>query len=140
MVIGYQKLKLGNAGENLPLVSQYKYLGITIDKRLSIKTHKEIIKRVINTYTDRFFKIRTTALTTSIKLQIWDVFIRSCIVYGLESFLNNKSYVKQISSLYRNSLKKIPGLLSRTNTGTLHLMTATITRELPSCCSCLSVC
>jgi hypothetical protein len=70
LVNGRMSQNLGKEYEGFPLVVNYRYLGVTIDKRLTIKEQRKAIKRVVYLYTKRFFKIRTTGIITLIKKQI----------------------------------------------------------------------
>lgn len=69
--------------------------------------HLAKIKHIVDIYIKNFYKIKATDITIAIKRQIWMVFIKSNMTYGIDSFLEEITCMKSMETMFRISLKKL---------------------------------
>lgn len=107
----------------LPWKPKVKYLGVTLDSRLSFKSHvdEKICKgRILLLKLSPLLRSKT--LNTTIKLLIYSAIIRSFLLYGAPVWwpLLSKSNKKKLSSLHNKSLRLISKFHYLISNSTIH--------------------
>ncbi len=85
-----------NTIEGHTLVSEYKYLGILLDTKLSPKTHIHSLNRKLKVYLKRIKILDKRFFTPYSLIKIIDYFVKSRLSYGLSCFLDNESAIRSI--------------------------------------------
>ena len=93
------------SGHNIDIVSEVKYLGITIDSNLTFKKHIKKVSQRIRFSLANFKYIRNTLTLKAAKLYM-NAMIMSHITYCLTSWgQTNSSTLKPLEMLYKQTLK-----------------------------------
>ena len=107
--------KDGNLIRGFPTVTQYKYLGVLLDTKISPASHITSIKNKLNTYLERNRMLHKKYFTPYSLIRIVDYFIKSRISYGLCCFLDSPSAMKRLEDVLARHLKGIFGLPKNTS-------------------------
>jgi len=101
-------LKLG--GKFIPWTNLYKYLGIILDNRLTMK--EEVTKRIKDGRKRNLLIFRLKTCTTRTLRSLWIGYCRSAVAYGLKHywFHLSKALQDKISAFFTVSAKKIVGI------------------------------
>ena len=101
-------LKLG--GKFIPWTDLYKYLGILLDNRLTMKA--EVTKRLKEGVKRNLLVFRLRTCTKRTLRSLWIGYCRSAVVYGLKHyyFHLSKTLQDKIAAYFTVSAKKIVGL------------------------------
>jgi len=101
-------LKLG--GKFIPWTSIYKYLGVLLDNRLTMK--EEVTKRIKDGAKRNLLIFRLKTCTTRTLRSLWIGYCRSAVTYGLKHYWFHLSQALQdkISAFFTVSAKKIVGI------------------------------
>lgn len=101
-------LKLG--GKFIPWTSTYKYLGVLLDNRLTMK--EEVTKRIKDGAKRNLLIFRLKTCTTRTLRSLWIGYCRSAVTYGLKHYWFHLSQALQdkISAFFTVSAKKIVGI------------------------------
>jgi len=91
---------------NLPIVTEYKYLGIKIERNLSGKNHLQYIKKKIDFITHSFHALRQASLNNRFCYNTWQVFVRPLLDYTgtYRRYLTIK-HNEEYEVLHRQSVK-----------------------------------
>jgi hypothetical protein len=101
--------------EGHSVVTECKYLGITIDSKFTPKRHIRAIKSKLKVYLQRNKMLQKKFFTPFSLLRISDYFVKSRLSYGLSCFLDNKSAMKAIENTLLKHLKSIFDLPQKTS-------------------------
>ena len=104
-----------------PVVSEYKYLGILLDSKLSPKYHISALNKKLKEYLQRDKFLQKEYFTPCSLVQIVDYFVRSRLSYGLCCYLDNKAAMKMIDKTLMKHLKGIFSLPTNTSHDRLQL-------------------
>jgi len=117
--INSKKLKKRREYHGYPIVSEYKYLGVVIDSKLSFKQHLEYIRKKIKNGFKLINIMKWKKLGTWRTTYVWMTYILPHLRYGSLVFRNqknlegimsiNKSY-NDYSKIYNGSVKWLYGL------------------------------
>lgn len=90
----------------LPLVRNYKYLGITLDNTLNFKSHIQKLKRKITFITNAFYLLRKSSNSTKFCHGVWTTFIRPLLDYSQSAFaFASETSRDELARLYRTSMR-----------------------------------
>lgn len=100
---------------NLPLVTEYKYLGIRITRDFQPTAHIQGLKKKINYLVNAFKSVGGASQSLKFCVNTWQVFIRPLLDYSQTyfSFLEDR-HREMLNSLYRESARKMMFLKSYT--------------------------
>jgi hypothetical protein len=98
-----------------PVVSEYKYLGVMLDSKMSPITHIANVRKHINTYLKRNRYLYKKQFTPMSLLRLIDYFVKSRLSYGMCCFLDNKRAMKDLQRTLLVHLKSILGLPTNTS-------------------------
>ena len=104
-----------NTIEGHTVVSEYKYLGILLDTKLSPKTHIHSLNRKLKVYLKRNKMLHKRFFTPYSLIRIIDYFVKSRLSYGLSCFLDNESAMRSIEKSLLKHLKSIFDLPENTS-------------------------
>ena len=101
-------LKLGC--KFIPWTNTYKYLGVTLDNRLTMQ--EEVSKRLKEGAKRNLLVFRLKTCSTRTLRSLWIGYSRSAVVYGMKHYWFHLSKVLQnkIAAFFRVSAKKIVGI------------------------------
>src|ERR1700742_836249 len=101
-------LKLG--GRFIPWTNLYKYLGVLLDNRLTMK--EEVVKRIKEGARRNLLVFRLRTCTTRTLRSLWIGYCRSAVLYGLKHywFHLSKTLQDRLADYFTVSAKKIAGL------------------------------
>lgn len=92
-------------GQELELVNEFKYLGVTLDSTLTFKSHIKKIQRTIKFNLSNFKLIRPSLTTVSARV-FMHAMVFSYIEYGFTNWsFTSKAALTQTDSLYKRPLK-----------------------------------
>ena len=85
----------------LPLVNEYKYLGIWFDKKWVWNNHIDyVVSKVKSRLNEwKFLIFRNRYLSTITKLRVWNTIIKPLIMYGSEIWWCDKAQMRKIEGL-----------------------------------------
>ena len=103
--------------EEIPVVKQYRYLGLIFDQKLTIHAHMEHINRKILFQVNALSKILPN-ITAGYRKSLWMTFIKpmyelASLLYQSDSTMTNKNWLERIVT---KSFKRIVGLGKTTPT------------------------
>ena len=117
--INGKKLRSRKQYHGYPIMSEYKYLGVIIDNKLSFKPHLEHIRNKINNGFKLINIMKWKKLGTWRTTYVWMTYILPYLRYGALVYRNyrdengliteNLSF-KEYSKLYNGSIKRLYGL------------------------------
>ena len=92
----------------LPCVDVYKYLGIKINRSITIKDHMDYIKKKVNYITNSLFAIRKAGKNLRFCHNTWSTFVRPLLDYS-QTYLhyctdNDKT---SFETFYRQSMRQM---------------------------------
>ena len=90
-----------------PVVREYKYLGVLIDSKLLVKKHTNIVASRIVDYIGRNKRLLAKYFSPKSYLKIFSYFQKSRLVYGLSTFLDSSSCMKNLKSKLMTFTKSI---------------------------------
>ena len=88
-----------------PVVREYKYMGITVSDRLSVREHLKNLKEIFRQYLERRTKLNSKHCTVKNRVQVWTLCVYPKLSYGIESFIDEKSHIRKAASIISQSLK-----------------------------------
>ncbi len=93
---------------SIPLVTEYKYLGVIITRDLLPNSHLQTLRKKINYLTNAFRSVGGASQSLKFCVNTWHVFIRPLLDYSQTyfSFLQDR-HRKSLNSLYRESARKM---------------------------------
>ena len=93
---------------NIPLVTEYKYLGVLISRNLTPDAHLQMLNKKINFIINAFKSVGGASQSLKFCSNTWQVFIRPLLDYSQTyfSFLENR-HRERLYSLYRKSARKM---------------------------------
>ncbi|KAM3132355.1 hypothetical protein pb186bvf_015569 [Paramecium bursaria] len=100
-----------NQLNGFPVLTEYKYLGILIDKFGTLTPHIELIQKRINFIQKKISWI-SNQLVFKNKLLLWKLYVLPHFLYQIPSLLMSASnkQIEELQQLWRNSLRKCLGL------------------------------
>jgi hypothetical protein len=101
--------------ENFPVVSEYKYLGVTLNSHLTPMTHIYLLNRKLKEYFRRNSFLHKKVFSVSTLTTLVDLFVTSRASYGMCAFLDSPSILKIIEQTILRHLKSILGLPKETS-------------------------
>ena len=107
--------------EGYPVITEYKYLGITIDNKLKIVKHIGNIDKKLNEYFTRNYVLNKRYFSVKSIMLIFGYFHKSRLLYGLPAFVDQESWIKRIDKVMLTNIKKLLKLPTRTNNSKLKL-------------------
>lgn len=111
---GYFKI-LGKRSKNvpphedirgIPKVQSYKYLGITIGCDLRLNEHVTALRERCKKSINLFGKLIGSRISCKTRIEIWQTFTKSFLLYGLETAPLDKGRWTAIERLYLKTLKQ----------------------------------
>jgi hypothetical protein len=102
-----------------PVVRDYKYLGVTIDDRMTCPKQIHIVSGRIDMYFKRNYMLIHKYFSTGGLLQLWSLFQKSRLVYGMSIFADDKTRMKELKTSLLKHLKGILRLPKTTRTSRL---------------------
>jgi len=99
----------------IQFVEKYKYLGITIDQSLNLKTHLNLITKRAYGLVANFFKFMKDVVSVKLRLELWKIYVRPIVEYGAEIFLLLPTKLSKLNTIYHSSLKSALGLGANTS-------------------------
>ena len=107
-------------GQKLKYVESAKFLGLTIDNKLTWSQHIDNLVKRVNMYTSWFYKIRMM-LTEDAGRKLYYAYVHSSILYGLLLYGNaNKTTMTRLQVSHNRSLRILQKLPYRTHNKTLY--------------------
>jgi hypothetical protein len=103
-----------------PLVNEYKYLGVLINDRMNCPKQIHVIGGRIDKYFSRNKWLIHKYFTTGGLIQIWSLFQKSRLVYGMSTFADDKTRMEELSVSLLKHLKGILRLPRTTNTSRIY--------------------
>jgi hypothetical protein len=101
----------------LPLVTEYKYLGVKISRDLTPHAHLNFLNKKINYLVNAFKSIGGSSQNLKFCVNTWHVFIRPLLDYCQTYFyFVEPRHREKLHTLYRESLRKMAFLKSYTPT------------------------
>ena len=91
--------------DGIPVVLEYKYLGITYGPGLNTKAHQDKLKQLAVDFGVFVRKLNTAKFSIQSMINIWKVYGRSIIDYNLVAKCVNKTTFRNIQSYYYKALK-----------------------------------
>ena len=91
--------------EGYPVITEYKYLGITIDNKLKIAKHIGNIDKKVNEYFSRNYILNKRYFSVKSIMQIFGYFHKSRLLYGLPAFVEQKSWINRVNKIMVKILK-----------------------------------
>lgn len=86
-------------------VNQYKYLGVLMDYRLSFEPQiDQLKKRLFSTYSC-FYKLISKVVGVKLRLEIWKVYVKTVMEYGVEIFALMPSKMCKLEAIFLRTLK-----------------------------------
>jgi hypothetical protein len=82
----------------IPIVKEYKYLGVIIDKNINCLKQTRAICSKLNKYRDRNYKLKKIYFSPRSLIQIFNYLQRSRLIYGMSSFVDLQSSMKKLES------------------------------------------
>jgi len=112
---GLKTLNIKRLGD-YEIVSEYKYLGITIDCSLTLDGYITLLKNKLKSFQMNIPKLLVNAISLKVRLELWKVFALSHLAYvpGLLAIVPSK--MKAFSTIYLKSLKQACKLHVNTET------------------------
>ena len=104
--------------KGIPIIQTYKYLGITLNKKLDIK---ERINNKLKEHENREYVMNCKHFSVKNILILHTYFQKSRMVYGLPCFIDQKSNIKNIEKFLMRTLKRMLKFTNYTNTERLKL-------------------
>jgi hypothetical protein len=95
---------LRNLG-GIPEVRSYKYLGIHLRPDMRLKEHVEALRHRCEKSKGLFAKLAASRISVQTRIEIWQVFVKSFLLYGLETGPLDKVAWQLIERCYTNTLK-----------------------------------
>ena len=93
---------------NIPLVTEYKYLGILISRDLTPQAHLQMIAKKITYITNAFKSVGGVSDSLKFCVNTWHVFIRPLLDYSQTYFSFLEDHHRELLySLYRKSARKM---------------------------------
>ena len=89
--------------EGYPILNEYKYLGILIDKKLNIQNHIGFINKKLSEYFRKNYFLNQRYF--SVKSIIYKYFHESRLYYGLPAFIDKQQLLIEFIDLYYIILK-----------------------------------
>ena len=109
---------------NVPVVSQYKYLGLVIDDCGDMKPLNQTLKAQMTAFKRQISMSWAYKVPSKVKLLAWNSLIRSKFMYGLYCVtMHSKRAVPTIKQFFYNSLKNMLQLKSKPRSETLFKIT-----------------
>ena len=105
--------------EGYPILNEYKYLGILMNKKLNIQNHIGSINKKLSEYFRKNYFLNQRYFSVKSIMLLFNYFHKSRLYYGLPSFIDQTSAINRV---YRSILYNIKVLLKlpiRTNNNKL---------------------
>jgi hypothetical protein len=99
-----------------PLVKKYKYLGVLINNKMNCPDHIHVNTGKLNKYFSRNKWLMHKYFSTGGLVQIWNLFQRSKLAYGMSTFADDKTRMKELKLVLLKHLKSILRLPKTTKT------------------------
>ena len=74
--------------EGYPILNEYKYLGILIDKKLNIQNHIGFIKKKLSEYFRKNYFLNQRYFSVKSVMLLFNYFDKSRLYYGLPTFID----------------------------------------------------
>jgi len=97
--------------EGYPILNEYKYLGILIDKKLNIQNHAGFINKKLSKYFRKIYFLNPRYFSLKSIILLFNYFHKSRLYYGLPSFIDQTATINRV---YRSILFNIKILLKST--------------------------
>jgi hypothetical protein len=110
-------------GQNIEFVNNVKYLGVTLDKRMTWKAHIDwSVTKALKTFGQIYLLLKSDKLGTKTKLTLYKALIRSKMTYVCPTWGSaaDKRLMK-LQRLQNRVLRVIGGLPRRTPTRLIHM-------------------
>jgi len=102
---GMKSLKLKKIG-GYHIVSEYKYLGITIDCSLTMDSYVELLKKKVKSFQINIPKLLINTISLKVRLELWKVFVSTHLSYAFGILAILPSKVKAFEVVYMKTLKQ----------------------------------
>ena len=80
--------------EGYPVIKEYKYLGTIINDKMKINKHICNIDKKIGEYFTRNYVLNKRYFSVKSIMLIFESFHKSRLLYGLEAFIEQKSWIE----------------------------------------------
>ena len=90
----------------IPKVQNYKYLGVTIGCDIRLTEHVSILRERCKKSGNLFGKLVSSQISCQTRIEIWQTFTKSFLLYGLETAPLSKNNWIAIERLYLKTLKQ----------------------------------
>ena len=107
--------------EEYPIISECKYLGILINDQMNIKKHIGNIDKKLDEYFQRNYILNKKYLSVKSIMLIFGYFHKSRLLYGLPSFIDQKSKIDRVDNIMVFNIKRLWKLTNRTNSERLKI-------------------
>ena len=101
--------------EGYPIINEYKYLGILIDKKLNIQNHIGFINKKLSEYFRKNYFLNQRYFSVKSIMLLFNYFHKSRLYYGLPAFIDQASAIKRVYRSILYNIKKLLKLPIRTN-------------------------
>ena len=110
-----------NLIKDIPVVTEYNYLGVLIDNKLKPGFHVTKIKKKIKIYLSKNKMLQQKYFTPFSLIRIIEYFVKSRLSYGISCFLEVKTQINRIDLILLQHIKSLFGLLINTSHKRLQL-------------------
>lgn len=105
--------------EGIPIVESYKYLGVVINNKMTLKDHIDRMKIQIRDTTNKLTQLSAPNMSISEKIELWNVYLVSKILYGACAFTHDRIGMNELKKLYYMTLKRVLRIHKTTSNVTL---------------------
>jgi hypothetical protein len=116
------KAYLSLKGQNIEFVSDAKYLGVTLDRRMTWKTHIDLsVTKALRTFVQIYALLKSEKLGITTKMTLYKALIRSKMTYACPSWESAAdTHLLKLQRLQNEVLHVIGGIPRRTPTRYMH--------------------
>ena len=90
-----------------PIIEQYKYLGVLIDKNMSIEKHIKMINDRIDIYFQKNYVLNKRYFSVKSIILLFGYFQKARLLYGLPAFIDKKTSINRVEKIMLRNIKKL---------------------------------
>ena len=107
-------LQIGESLEDIPIVSEYKYLGLVIDQKLTGRSHINKMQQKIQFLTNKLIPL-LGKVSVDYRINLWKILVKPLFKPGLGiMYQNSASRIVNLERCLKKSLKRFTGLSIQT--------------------------
>jgi hypothetical protein len=110
--------------KGIPIVDEYKYLGVLLGNDLDVKRHITSVKSKVSSYFERYSWLKKRYFTPKSLMILIDYFIKSRLMYGMCWFMRTRNNVEGLDSAAMKHICKMYGLSPNTSQDRIRIILA----------------